>query len=113
MAVIESHVDTVGAEFRENRAHMDGAGGRTCARGWPRSRAGGGEEAVKRQREQGKLLARERVERLLDPGTPFLEIGALAAYGLYDGAAPGRRPGHRASGGCAAARSWWWPTTPP
>ena len=52
------------------------------------ARAGGGEDAVKRQRDQGKLLARERIERLLDPGTPFLEIGALAAAGLYDGAAP-------------------------
>ena len=68
---------------------------RTCARGWPRRARGGGEEAVQRQREQGKLLARERVERLLDPGTPFLEIGALAAHGLYDGAAPSRGPGHR------------------
>src|SRR5262249_38524827 len=35
-----------------------------------------------------KLLVRERIERLLDPGTPFLEIGALCAHGLYDGAAP-------------------------
>src|SRR5207237_6393884 len=43
-----------------------------------RVRVGGGEEAVRRQRAQGKLLARERVERLLDPGTPFLEVGALA-----------------------------------
>ena len=52
------------------------------------ARAGGGPDAVKRQREQGKLLARERIERLLDPSTPFLEVGALAAAGLYDGAAP-------------------------
>jgi acetyl-CoA carboxylase carboxyltransferase component len=52
------------------------------------ARAGGGDEAQRRQREQGKLPVRERVERLLDPGTPFLEIGALAADGLYDGAAP-------------------------
>src|SRR5687768_4880727 len=87
MAVIESHIDTGSGEFRENRAHMDALEedlrGRLGA-----SRAGGGEEAVKRQREQGKLLARERIERLLDPGTPFLEVGALAANGLYDGAAP-------------------------
>jgi acetyl-CoA carboxylase carboxyltransferase component len=87
MAVLESHVDTAGSEFRENRAHMDALEedlrGRLAA-----SRSGGGEEAVKRQREQGKLLARERIERLLDPGTPFLEVGALAAHGLYDGAAP-------------------------
>jgi acetyl-CoA carboxylase carboxyltransferase component len=43
---------------------------------------------VKRHREQGKLLARERIEKLLDPNTPFLEVGTLAAAGLYDGAAP-------------------------
>src|SRR6185436_13229141 len=53
------------------------------------SRAGGGPEAVRRHREQGKLPVRERLLRLLDPDTPFLEIGALAAHGLYDGAAPG------------------------
>lgn len=52
------------------------------------ARSGGGAHAVKRHREQGKLLARERIEKLLDPDTPFLEIGALASYGLYDGAAP-------------------------
>ena len=52
------------------------------------ARAGGGPDAVKRQRDQGKLLARERIEKLLDPNTPFLEVGTLAAAGLYDGAAP-------------------------
>ncbi|HET7747103.1 MAG TPA: carboxyl transferase domain-containing protein, partial [Vicinamibacteria bacterium] len=87
MPILESHVDTSSAEFRENAASMqslvDDLRERLAA-----ARAGGGPEAVKRQREQGKLLARERVERLLDPGTPFLEIGALAAHGLYDGAAP-------------------------
>ncbi|MBL8788339.1 MAG: methylcrotonoyl-CoA carboxylase, partial [Deltaproteobacteria bacterium] len=51
-----------------------------------RARSGG--EGVARQRELGKLLARERVELLLDPGTPFLELGSLAADGLYDDAAP-------------------------
>src|SRR4029077_15098748 len=38
---------------------------------------------------RGKLLPRERVQRLLDPGTPFLELSQLAAYGMYDNAAPG------------------------
>ena len=87
MPILETHVDREGAEFRENAAHMDGLVADLKAR-LAAARAGGGEDAVKRQREQGKLLARERVERLLDPGTPFLEIGALAANGLYDGAAP-------------------------
>src|SRR5262245_37991458 len=49
---------------------------------------GGGERAVERHRERGKLLARERVDRLLDPGSAFLEIGALAAWDVYDGQAP-------------------------
>jgi len=87
MPVIESHVDTSAAEFRENRAHMDGLVADLRAR-LTKAAAGGGEDALRRQREQGKLPVRERVERLLDRGTPFLEIGALAASGLYDGAAP-------------------------
>jgi acetyl-CoA carboxylase carboxyltransferase component len=87
MPVLESHVDRGGAEFRENHAHMESLVGDLKAR-LSAARSGGGDDAVKRQREQGKLPTRERVELLLDPGTPFLEIGALAAHGLYDGAAP-------------------------
>ncbi len=51
--------------------------------------AGGGEKARERHTARGKLLPRERVERLLDPGAPFLEIGQLAAFGLYDDDVPG------------------------
>ena len=50
---------------------------------------GGSERARKRHTDRGKLLPRERVERLLDPGAPFLEIGALAAGGMYEDEAPG------------------------
>jgi 3-methylcrotonyl-CoA carboxylase beta subunit len=50
--------------------------------------AGGGEEARKRHVSRGKLPPRERVARLLDAGTPFLEIGAMAGHGMYEGAAP-------------------------
>jgi len=87
MPVIESQVDTSGAEFRANLAHMDALEAELTAH-LAAARAGGGEEAQRRQREQGKLPVRERVERLVDPGTPFLEIAALAADGMYDGAAP-------------------------
>jgi acetyl-CoA carboxylase carboxyltransferase component len=87
MAVLESHVDASAADFRENLAHMDALEADLRAR-LAAARAGGGEEAVRRHREQGKLLARERIERLLDPVTPFLETGALVAHGLYDDAAP-------------------------
>ncbi len=54
-----------------------------------RVRDGGGEKARARHVSRGKLLPRERVERLLDAGSPFLEIGQLAAHGMYDGDAPG------------------------
>jgi len=54
-----------------------------------RVRAGGGERAGQRHVARGKLLPRERVEQLIDPGTAFLELSPLAAHGLYDGAAPG------------------------
>ena len=52
------------------------------------ARAGGGEKSRQRHISRGKLLPRERVERLLDAGSPFLEVGMFAANGLYDGAAP-------------------------
>jgi 3-methylcrotonyl-CoA carboxylase beta subunit len=54
-----------------------------------RVRGGGGERSRARHVERGKLLVRDRVERLCDPGTPFLELSALAAEELYDGDAPG------------------------
>src|SRR5947209_4516053 len=49
---------------------------------------GGGEKAVVRHRERGKLTARERIDRLIDPDSAFLELSALAAWELYDGQAP-------------------------
>jgi 3-methylcrotonyl-CoA carboxylase beta subunit len=51
-------------------------------------RRGGSESARRRHLDRGKLLARDRVDRLLDPGSPFLELNALAAYGMYDDAVP-------------------------
>ena len=50
---------------------------------------GGGEAARNRHRSRGKLLSRERVAALIDPGSPFLELSQLAAYGLYNGEVPG------------------------
>src|SRR6476620_11783641 len=49
---------------------------------------GGGERAVERHRSRGKLTARERIDRLVDPGAAFLELNALAAWELYEGQAP-------------------------
>jgi acetyl-CoA carboxylase carboxyltransferase component len=51
--------------------------------------AGGDERSIARHRERGKLPVRERIDRLIDPGSAFLELGALAANGLYDDDAPG------------------------
>lgn len=87
MPAIESHIDAESLDFRENLTQMNRLEADLREK-LDAVRAGGGPEAVTRHRQQGKLLVRERIERLLDPGTPFLEIGALAAHGLYDGAAP-------------------------
>ncbi|WP_415182923.1 carboxyl transferase domain-containing protein [Phaeovulum sp.] len=73
--------------FRANRAaHL--AMLETVAKAAATAAAGGGPEAQARHAARGKMTPRERVAGLLDPGSPFLEIGATAAHGLYDGAAP-------------------------
>src|SRR5579885_2229129 len=74
-------------EFRANAAHMEALVA-TLRRARAAAAAGGPEEARRRHTERGKLLVRERLERLIDPGTPFLELSPLAAYGCYDDAAP-------------------------
>ena len=53
------------------------------------AREGGGARYLQRHREQGKLPVRERIDRLLDEGSPFLELSPLAAWEMYDGEAPG------------------------
>src|SRR6476620_11383007 len=52
------------------------------------AREGGGAKYLQRHREQGKLPVRERIDRLIDRGSPFLELSPLAAYDMYDGDAP-------------------------
>ena len=54
-----------------------------------RLRLGGGPDKIAKEHKRGKLTARERVDRLRDPNTPFLEIGLLVAHDKYDGQAPG------------------------
>jgi 3-methylcrotonyl-CoA carboxylase beta subunit len=75
MSVIDrtARMEALVAELRERTAEV--------ARG-------GGEAAVERHRSRGKMTARERVDRLVDPGSAFLELNALAAWELYDGDAP-------------------------
>jgi len=88
VTVLRSHVDPSSEEFARNEAaHRE-----LVAELHERLRAaerGGGERARERHVARGKLLPRERVERLADPGSPFLELSPLAAGGMYDDAAPG------------------------
>jgi acetyl-CoA carboxylase carboxyltransferase component len=87
MDVLDTHVDRDSPEFQANnrrfeilladlRAHLAAV------------RAGGGPRYLKRHHDQGKLFVRERIDRLLDPQSPFLELSALAAVDLYHGDAP-------------------------
>jgi 3-methylcrotonyl-CoA carboxylase beta subunit len=84
---IATRLDVHSDEFRANREHMSELVAELNQH-LQRVRAGGGETAVERHHARGKLLARERIERLVDPGAAFLELGPLAAHGLYDGEAP-------------------------
>ena len=80
MSVIRSTVDTASAEFRANREAMEAKLAEIEAE-HAKAIAGGGEKYVARHRERGKLLARERIELLLDEDSPFLELSPLAAWG--------------------------------
>jgi 3-methylcrotonyl-CoA carboxylase beta subunit len=85
---IESGIDTSGEEYRARAAHNRALAERLRA-DVAKAALGGTEKHRKRHVERGKLLPRNRVERLLDPGSPFLEIGQLAAGDMYDGEVPG------------------------
>jgi 3-methylcrotonyl-CoA carboxylase beta subunit len=88
MDVLESQLRTGDPAFALNRERMSGLVAEYRAR-LAQVRQGGGARGIERQRAQGKLTARERIDLLLDPGSPFLELSALAAWDLYDGEAPG------------------------
>ncbi len=85
---IESRIQTSSEEFRKNREVIAAQVQKLRAE-IERVRAGGPEHARKRHLERGKLLARDRVRKLLDDGSPFLELSTLAAHGMYGGDAPG------------------------
>src|SRR5438270_4107785 len=87
MLTIETHVDTADPTFASNRERMQTLVAELRDR-LARAREGGGAKYVERHRAQGKLPVRERIERLLDPGSPFLELSPLAAGDMYDGDAP-------------------------
>ena len=84
MAILSSAIDTGSAEFRANAEKMRALTAELQAR---RAEAalGGSEKSRQRHAARGKLLPRERVMNLIDPGSPFLELSPLAAFGMYDG----------------------------
>ena len=88
MPQLSSAIDTGGEAF-QRLAEVNGALAAQLRARVAEAALGGVEDARRRHRERGKLLPRERVERLLDLGAPFLEIGQLAAFDLYGGEAPG------------------------
>jgi 3-methylcrotonyl-CoA carboxylase beta subunit len=88
MEVIESNIQISGQPFRENAQHHR-ALAEELRQKLHEVRQGGGEKYRKRHESQGKLFVRQRIDRLLDPGSPFLELSALAACGIYGNQAPG------------------------
>jgi 3-methylcrotonyl-CoA carboxylase beta subunit len=88
MAKIASTLDSRSSEFAANRAAMQSLVLELRAL-LQRNARGGSAAARSKHREAGKLLVRERIDALLDPGSPFLELSALAAYEVYDDDLPG------------------------
>jgi 3-methylcrotonyl-CoA carboxylase beta subunit/propionyl-CoA carboxylase len=85
---LPSNIDPASELFRGNAARMSDLIAELKER-TATARQGGGPKYVQRQREQGKLPVRERIDKLLDPATPFLELSPLAAWNVYDDEAPG------------------------
>jgi len=88
MDSLETHLDTASSDFKDNAARLQSLVDELNAR-LADARQGGGEKYLARHREQGKVFVRDRINEMLDPNTPFLELSALAANGMYDDEAPG------------------------
>src|ERR671923_402468 len=87
MAVLSSQVERGSDDYARRRERMEALVEELRERTALVAR-GGGERALERHRSRGKLTARERIDRLVDPGSAFLELSALAAWDVYDGQAP-------------------------
>lgn len=83
MDVIESHIDVNSSDFKENKAYHLSLKEELIAR-LNKIKLGGGEEQAKRHQARSKFLPRERIEKILDAGSPFIELSTLAAYNLYE-----------------------------
>lgn len=88
MPALSTSIAATSEEFRLNLAHNQ-AFSKELATRLEKARQGGGGEALKKHRSRGKLPPRDRIERILDPGSPFLELSALAADEVYDEDVPG------------------------
>src|SRR5579872_6854959 len=87
MGILESRIDRNSPEFSENTQYFQQTLEQLNER-IQQVQQGGGAEAIARHRKRNKLLARERVELLCDPDTPFLEFSPLAAWDMYENEAP-------------------------
>ena len=87
MALLETRLDKASSSYAQNFERLQGLVNELRS-ALIAVRAGGGAEATAKHRKRGKLTARERVDQLLDPGAPFLELSALAANGMYDDDCP-------------------------
>lgn len=88
MTSLETHIDPDTPQFQENAAYHRALVAELRER-IQLVHQGGGADAVQKHRARGKMLARERIDALLDPGAPFLEFSTLAAWGMYEDEAPG------------------------
>ncbi len=87
MDVLESKIDTSSEEYKKNYEKYEQLVDHLKSKiSW--AMKGGGDERIELHKSRGKMLARDRIDALLDPGTPFMEFNSLAAYGLYDDNAP-------------------------
>lgn len=88
MQVLASHIDTSSPDFKVNAEFNRGLA-TELKKKIEKVRMGGGDDAVKKHKARKKLPPRERIEKILDPGSPFLELSALAADGVYEEDVPG------------------------
>lgn len=87
MSVIQSQIKTSSPDFQENAKHHQKLS-KTLEEHLKLIQQGGGDEARKRHEGRGKLFVRDRIQKLVDPGSQFLELSPLAAFEMYEGAAP-------------------------
>ena len=88
MAILDTRINAQSASFIANKTAMSELVG-TLKHRLAEVEKGGGAAAAEKHRARGKMLARERIQGVIDPGTEFLEFSTLAAYEMYDGDAPG------------------------